>query len=143
MSLIVVNSSLIALNRPKMPHNASNRPNSPQIQFKSTQIASKLLILISNLQNFIPKLQRVPSIFLPGHKFNANYHNTSLNRLQTFLVRPQSLSLVSKHHKMSPNMQNIAFNLFGDIIECLDLHSLAPKSAPNITKWSPIIKNVL
>ena len=50
---IVVKRSQIAQTRLTTPHSASNRLSSPHIQSEPIQIVSKLLLLVSSLQNFI------------------------------------------------------------------------------------------
>ena len=52
---------------------------------------------------------------------------------------PQTSRIASKMMQITSECslthRKIAFNLFGDIIECPDPHSFAPESAPIITKW--------
>ena len=145
-------------NRSATPHNALNRLSSPQIQFKSTQITSKLLSIALNRQNFILKLRLMLSTVPFGHKFNTTCPKIVSKLLYSSPVtqlRLQTSQNIPKHRKLSRNraklMQIIAkcpplirkspFYSFCDITECLTSPSSAPKSTPIITKRSQIIKS--
>ena len=159
---VVANLLQVALYRLATPHNASNRLSSPFIQLKLIQIASKLLLLTSNRQNFISELRQMLSIFLLGHTFNSIHPNMPSNRLRLLLfvsshslsppnatkclqssqIVPKSSQIDANRRRMSSIHQNIAFHSNCDIIECLTLPSHVPKSTPIIAKWSPITTNV-
>ena len=139
-----------------MPLNAFNHSNTARIQLYSSQITVRhppMFLIVANLFETSPKYLQSSCLVTNSTQFITICPQTVSKLLsvvfshsasspnatkcpQSSQIVPESSQIDANHRRMFSTHQNIAFNLFSDIIECLTPHSFAPESAPIITKWS-------